>query len=77
MGSLGHKRSYKHGLFLVVIGCIIGGLLFGAFSLTLATLQETSDCPKQHRPDCPIPEKKPIPCPKQKSRPLCPLNAAK
>ena len=77
MGSLGHKRSYKRGLILVVIGCIIGGLLFGAFSLTLATLQETSDCPKGHRPDCPIAEKKPIPCPKQNSPPPCSLNAAK
>jgi hypothetical protein len=77
MGSLGHKRSYKHGLFLVVIGCIIGGLLFGTLSLTRAMLQETSDCTAQPRPDCIISEKKPIPCPKQKSRPLCPLNAAK
>lgn len=77
MGSLGHKRSYKRGLFLVLIGCIIGGLLFGTLSFTLATLQETSDCTAQPRPDCPIPEKKPIPCPKQNSKPPCSLNAAK
>jgi hypothetical protein len=77
MGSLGHKRSYRRGLFLVIIGSIIGGLLFGAFSLTLATLQETSDCPAQPRPECPIHEKQPNPCPAQKSKPHCWLEAAK
>lgn len=73
MGSLGYKR----GLLIVLIGCIIVGLLFGALSFTLATLQETSDCPAQPRPECPTHEKKPIPCPKQNSKPPCSLNAAK
>ncbi len=77
MESLLHKRSYKRGLILVVIACLIGGLLFGTLSLTRAMLQETSDCTAQPRPECPINEKKPIPCPEQKSRPQCPLNAAK
>ena len=77
MGSLLHIHSYKRGLILVVIGCILGGLLFGALSLTRATLQETSDCTAQPRPDCVVPEKQPIPCPAQKSKPLCSLNAAK
>ena len=77
MESLGHGRRYKHGLLIVLIGCIIAGLLFGVLSFTLATLQETSDCPKQHRPDCVVPEKQPIPCPAQKSKPPCSLNAAK
>ena len=77
MGSLGHKHSYKRGLILVVIGCIIGGLLFGALSFTLATLQETSDCTERPRPDCVISEKQPIPCPKQKSKPHCWLKIAK
>lgn len=77
MGSLGHKRKYKRGLLLVLIGCIIGGLLIGTFSLTRATLQGPSDCPKQYLPDCPIHEKQPMPCPKQNSKPLCPLKTAK
>ena len=77
MGSLGHKHSYKRGLLLVLIGCIIGGLLFVALNFTLATLQETSDCTALPRPDCVVPEKQPIPCPAQKSKPSCSLNAAK
>ena len=77
MRYLGHKRSNKRRLVLVVIGCIIGGLLFVALSFTLATLQETSDCPAQPRPDCVVPEKQPIPCPAQKSTPHCWLEVAK
>ena len=77
MGSLRHKRSYKRGLFIVLIGCIMGGLLFGTLSFTKTMLQGTSDCTAQPRPDCVVPEKKPIPCPKQKNRPPCPLNVAK
>ena len=76
MESLLHRHKYKRGLLTVLIGCIIAGLLFGTLSLTLATLQGRSDCPKQHRPDCPIREKQPILCPKPKSKPPCSLNAA-
>ncbi len=77
MVSLLHKHSFKRGLFLVLIGCIIGGLLFGALSFTLATLQETSDCPAQPRPKCPIYEKQPNPCPEQKTNRLILLLLAK
>ncbi|RKU12984.1 hypothetical protein C6501_10085 [Candidatus Poribacteria bacterium] len=77
MGSLEYKHSYKRRLFLIVIACIIVGLLFGALSLTLATLEGTSDCPAQPRPECPIHEKQPIPCPAQKSKPHCWLEPVK
>ena len=77
MRSLEHKRSYERGFVLVVIGCILGGLLFGALSLTRATLQGTSDCTERPRPDCLITEKQPIPCPEQKSKPHCWLEAVR